>query len=217
MDEQEYNKKYIQAKVQSAAGHMLTGKKDDAHALRLPPGQILTQGFPILDLGVRPKREEYAGWSIEFRGKVKNKKIFTLEEIKKKFPKAERTLDFHCVTRWSRYDIKWGGALLTDIMKEVMPEDSVKYAIFYSYDKYATNIPFKELLTDNVLIAYELDGGDIPPEHGGPVRMIIPTLYGWKSAKFVTAIEFRDEDEPGFWEVRGYHNHGDPWLEERYS
>lgn len=99
----------------------------------------------------------------------------------------------------------------------VKPKPEATTVIFHSYDKYTTNIPLAEALGENVLIAYALDGADIPPEHGGPVRMIVPALYGWKSAKFLTGIEFLDHDAPGFWETRGYHNHADPWIEERYS
>lgn len=216
MADEKYNEGYLRAKAQQATQHKTTGIKDAAHSLRLPPGQTLTKGFPILDLGIRPTRDEYKNWKIEFRGLVENKKTFTLADLKA-LSKTERTLDFHCVTRWSRYDIHWGGVLLKDICALVQPKGEVKNVIFYSYDKYTTNTPLAELLDDRILVAYELEEKEIPPEHGGPVRIINPNLYGWKSAKFLTAIEFRAEDEPGFWEVRGYHNHGDPWLEERYS
>lgn len=211
-----YNEGYIKAKLKQAEAHKLTGTKDISHEGRLPPGQVLTERFPILDLGVRPRREEYPAWTIEVRGNVGNKKIFTLDELKK-FPREERIHDFHCVTRWSRYDIRWAGMPFTNLLEIVKPAPETKHVIFYSYDTYTTNIPLAELMNDDVLIAYELEGNEIPPEHGGPVRMIVPMLYGWKSAKFLTKIEFRDEDEAGFWETRGYHNHGDPWLEERYG
>ncbi len=211
-----YNEGYIKAKLKQAEAHKLTGQQDIDHSDRLPPGQTLTTGFPILDLGVRPKREEYPSWQIEVRGKVANKKTFSLDEIKK-LSREERMHDFHCVTRWSRYDINWAGMPFTKLLELIQPLPEAKHVVFYSYDNYTTNIPLEELRNDDVLIAYELEGKEIPPEHGGPVRMIVPMLYGWKSAKFLTKIEFRDEDESGFWEVRGYHNHGDPWLEERYS
>ena len=213
---QSYNENYIKAKLKQAEAHKLTGKKDLDHTDRLPPGQILTQGFPILDLGIRPKKEEYADWKIEIRGRVEDKKTFTLDELKK-IAQEKRVHDFHCVTRWSRYDIPWTGVPFPKLVELVRPLPEARFVIFYSYDKYTTNIPLQEIMNDDVLIAYELEEKEIPPEHGGPVRMIVPMLYGWKSAKFLTKIEFRDEDESGFWEVRGYHNHGDPWLEERYS
>lgn len=212
----EYNESYVDAKLRQARAHKTTGEQDVGHRDRLPPGQFKTEGFPILDLGVRPKRELYSNWTIEVKGLVEQQKVFTLEEIKK-FGKDERTLDFHCVTRWSRYDLQWGGILFSRFCEIVKPQPSASVVIFHSYDKYTTNVPMKEVLGKNVLIAYELEGKEIPPEHGGPVRMIVPTLYGWKSAKFLTGIEFLDHDEPGFWEVRGYNNHADPWLEERYS
>lgn len=210
------NESYIKAKLKQAEAHKLTGITDAGHEERLPPGQTLTTGFPILDLGVRPKREDYARWTIEVTGSIANKRAYTLDEIKH-LAREERVHDFHCVTRWSRYDIRWAGVPFPKLMELVQPLPKAKYVIFYSYDNYTTNIPLDELKNDDVLIAYELEGGEIPPEHGGPARMIVPMLYGWKSAKFLTKIEFRNADDPGFWEVRGYHNHGDPWLEERYS
>lgn len=216
MDENEYNEKYIEAKERQAELHKLSGKKDVAHEERLPPGQYLTQAFPILDLGIRPRRERYPSWQIEFFGLIDHPQTVFLKDMKE-MAKDERTLDFHCVTRWSRYDLHWGGILFSRFAERLGMKPEVTTVVFHSYDKYTTNIPLKEAMGPDVLIAYELEGGEIPPEHGGPVRMIVPTLYGWKSAKFLTKVEFLDHDAPGFWEVRGYHNHADPWIEERYS
>ncbi|MEK7631206.1 MAG: molybdopterin-dependent oxidoreductase [Patescibacteria group bacterium] len=215
-DDPQYNEKYIEAKERQASQHKTTGERDAGHADRLPPGQILTQGFPILDLGIRPRHDEYASWKIFVRGLSETTRDFSLDEIRT-LGHDERTLDFHCVTRWSRYDLPWGGMLFSRFCQLVKPKPTATTVIFHSYDKYTTNVPLAEALGKNVLIAYELEGKEIPPEHGGPVRMIVPTLYGWKSAKFLTGIEFLDHDEPGFWETRGYHNHADPWIEERYS
>ncbi|MBI2055153.1 MAG: molybdopterin-dependent oxidoreductase, partial [Candidatus Sungbacteria bacterium] len=152
------------------------------------------------------------------------------------------TADFHCVTRWSRYDLHWSGVPFSKIMELVKPRLSanphtkreqlesmnfssvsprsgvgVKFIVFHSFDKYTTNVTLDDVMQKNVIVATKLEGGEIPPEHGGPIRMILPHLYGWKSAKFLTAIEFVDEDKPGFWEVRGYSNRARPWIEERYS
>ncbi|MEK7150878.1 MAG: molybdopterin-dependent oxidoreductase [Patescibacteria group bacterium] len=215
-DDKEYNEKYIEAKERQASLHKTTGAQDAKHSLRLPPGQILTDKFPILDLGIRSTREQYPKWTIKFSGLVENPKTFTLEEIKK-MNKDDRMLDFHCVTRWSRYDLRWGGILFSKMMDIVGIKAEAKFVIFHSYDDYMTNVPLSEAISPDVLVAYELEGKEISPEHGGPVRMIVPGLYGWKSAKFLTGVELLAGDAPGFWEVRGYNNHADPWLEERYS
>ncbi|MEK7576408.1 MAG: molybdopterin-dependent oxidoreductase [Patescibacteria group bacterium] len=216
MDNEQYNHKYIEAKERQAVQHKFSGVSDGVHENRLPPGQVLTDKFSILDLGVRPTREQYSTWSIEFKGLVKKPQTITLADIKQ-ITKDERTLDFHCVTRWSRYDLYWGGILFSKMMERVGIKPEARFVVFHSFDDYTTNVPSAEALGPDVLIAYELEGSEIPPEHGGPVRMIIPTLYGWKSAKFLTGVELLDKDAPGFWEVRGYNNHADPWLEERYS
>jgi DMSO/TMAO reductase YedYZ molybdopterin-dependent catalytic subunit len=121
------------------------------------------------------------------------------------------------VTTWSKFDIRWGGVRFVDLIEFVKPTPNAKYVIAESSDGYTTNNPLEEMLDENILLAYELDGAPLPREHGGPVRVIIPHLYAWKGAKFLKGLRFQAEDEPGFWETRGYHNHGDPWKEERYS
>ncbi|MDA1334902.1 MAG: sulfite oxidase-like oxidoreductase [bacterium] len=212
----EYNKSYIKAKTQQASQHKITGKTDEGHRDRLPPGQIETDKFPILDLGIRPKLDEYADWKVDVKGLVENKETLSIDDLKNMGGDA-RTLDFHCVTRWSRYDLPWAGVEFNKIAERAKVAKNATHVIFHSYDDYTTNVPLDELTDERVLLVYELEGKDIPPEHGGPVRMIIPSLYGWKSAKFVIGIEFLDHDQPGFWEIRGYNNHADPWIEERYS
>lgn len=182
---------------------------------RLPPGQHLVQNFPVLDLGFQPDFNE-KNWRLKVYGMVKEPKTLTYQDILN-MPKTYLTADFHCVTSWSRFDIKWSGVKFLDFLKIVKPTDKVKYVIFECSDDYTTNIVLDEIKKDNVILAYELEGKPIPQEHGWPVRPIIPSLYGWKSAKFLNGIKFIGKDEPGFWEVRGYHNHGDPWKEERYS
>ena len=210
----DFNQQYIKAKEQQARKHK-EGSHAESHD-RLPPGQTETKGFPILDLGIRPSHDRYPKWTLEILGMVKNPATLTLEEFKK-LGGGEITADFHCVTRWSRYDLSWTGVPFTKIIELAKPEPSAKYVIFRSFEGYFTNVPLEELLKQNVIVAYELEGKEIPPEHGGPIRMIIPHLYGWKSAKFLTVVEFKDRDEPGFWEVRGYSNRARPWIEERYS
>ena len=134
-----------------------------------------------------------------------------------KLPKSGLTADFHCVTRWSKYDVKWTGVRFVDLVQLVRPKDSAKFVIAESADGYTTNNLFSDLNKENVLLAYELEGKPIPKEHGWPIRVIIPHLYAWKGAKFLNGLAFTSIDHPGFWETRGYNNHGDPWLGERYS
>ena len=184
---------------------------------RLPPGQRLIgpDEFPVLDLGFRPEFDDSYRFSVD--GLVNNPIEFTYQELLD-LPKTNLTADFHCVTRWSKYDIKWGGVAWQDLVELVKPQESAKYVIQYSLDNYSTNVPLSDLTGQkNIILAYELDGKPLPREHGAPARMIIPHLYGWKGAKFLHKLSFKSEDEPGFWETRGYHNHGDIWTEERYS
>lgn len=183
---------------------------------RLPPGQRLVDQFPILDLGVRPSPEEAKTWKLTINGAVEEPYILTLDQLKA-LPQHTQTRDFHCVTRWSSYDHEWSGVLLKDLAALVKPSTTARILLFHSYDGYSTNVPMEEALTDEGMVAWELDEDDLSILHGGPIRGLIPHLYGWKSAKFLTRIEFLEEDEPGFWELRGYHPHGDPWADERYG
>jgi DMSO/TMAO reductase YedYZ molybdopterin-dependent catalytic subunit len=125
--------------------------------------------------------------------------------------------DFHCVTTWSKYDCRWGGVAFTTLYEHVQPASEAQYVYFTSFDGYSTNVPLARCLDDDVLIATQFDGAPLPREHGGPARVIIPKLYAWKGAKFVSGISFLAEDKLGFWEVRGYSNTADPWKEERYA
>ncbi len=191
----------------------------DGKADRLPPGQRLLNNvdeFPVLDLGFVPEFDP-AAYRFQVAGLVENPLDLSWEEFKDKFPKSFLTADFHCVTKWSKYDVKWGGIKYLDIEKVVKPKAAAKVVLQYGLDDYTTNVPIEDLRSDNVLLAYELEGQPLPPEHGGPLRLIIPKLYGWKGSKFLYRLEFLDHDQPGFWEVRGYHNHGDSWKEERYG
>ncbi len=214
-DSREYNHVYLKVKAAQVARHgQAHGPTTEPN--RLPPGQVKTDRFPILDLGVRPTRDLYPMWKVTAEGLVERPMEWTLDELRK-FGAVEQTSDFHCVTRWSAYDLHWVGVPFAKIMETVKPKPEAKHVIFHSFDGYTTNVPLEDLKKPNVLVALQLDGKEIPPEHGGPVRMIVPHLYGWKSAKFLTMIRFVEEDEPGFWEVRGYHNYGSPWREERYG
>ncbi len=194
----------------------LSGTKDQpGEVKRLPPGQFLTTSFPILDLGIRPPLS-LADFTLKITGKVTKPFTITSQEFLA-LPATEIKKDFHCVTKWSKYDVSWRGVSFENILKLANPLDSAAYVIVYGRDEYSTNISIGDLLWPGAILAYELEGDEIPLIHGGPVRLIVPHLYGWKSAKFLNELKFIDNDTPGFWEVRGYHNRGDPWKEERYS
>ena len=182
---------------------------------RLPPGQHLTAGFPVLDLGIRPEIS-LGEWRLAVGGLVENPRTFTWEEFNA-LPQFENVSDFHCVTTWSKFDCRWRAVAFLTLAALVRPKPEVKHVLFTSYDGYSSNVRLADCLDDDVLIATQFDGQSITREHGGPARVIIPKLYAWKGAKFVRQIEFAAEDRPGFWEVRGYSNIADPWTEDRFS
>ncbi|MDE3114850.1 MAG: sulfite oxidase-like oxidoreductase [Pseudomonadota bacterium] len=196
-------------------GRLLTGRPDAGRVNRLPPGQRLVTNWPVLDLGAQPdvKPEK---WRLRIMGLVENPVVYTLDEFMA-LPQQEMASDIHCVTAWSRYDNRWKGVTSKALLEIVKPKPEVKHVLFQSYDGYTTNVALEVFAADNVLLAHEWEGQPLAREHGGPVRMVIPDWYFWKSPKWVTRIEFSASDRPGFWEVRGYHNQGDPWTEERYS
>jgi len=196
-------------------GRLLTGRPDFGHVNRLPPGQKEVKNWPVLDLGVQPDLRPEA-WRLQIGGLVENPITWTLAEYMAQ-PQVDFVSDIHCVTQWSRYDNHWRGVSARHIIDLVRPLAGAKHVLFHSYDGYTTNVTTKVFADDNVLLAHSWEGKPIPREHGGPVRVIIPDWYFWKSAKWVTRIVFRADDQPGFWELRGYHNEGDPWKEERYS
>jgi DMSO/TMAO reductase YedYZ molybdopterin-dependent catalytic subunit len=182
---------------------------------RLPPGQYLVTSFPVLSYGPTP-RFNPAKWDFSLIGMVEEPVRLTWEEFRK-LPLSRQVSDFHCVTTWSRYDNNWEGVKVADLMKLVQLKSGVEFVFVRCDGGYTTNLPLQELLGDDVMLVYRHDGKDLTPEHGWPLRLVVPKLYGWKSAKWVRSLEFLARDRRGFWEVRGYHNHGDPWTEERYS
>jgi DMSO/TMAO reductase YedYZ molybdopterin-dependent catalytic subunit len=209
--------RYIAAKQKWAEKQLASGFKprDVAASDRLPPGQMLTKGFPVLDLGVRPE-VPLSEWTLTLDGLVE--KPVTLDWAKfNALPQVTDRSDFHCVTTWSKYDCDWSGVAFTTLFELAQPKPEAQFVYFTSYDGYSTNVPLANCLDDDVLIATRFGGEPVTLEHGGPARVIIPKLYAWKGAKFVRTITFLAEDRPGFWEVRGYHNVGDPWKEERYA
>jgi DMSO/TMAO reductase YedYZ molybdopterin-dependent catalytic subunit len=182
---------------------------------RLPPGQHLTSGFPVLDLGIKPE-VPLTDWRLAVGGRVENPRTFSWDEFNA-LPQFQDVSDFHCVTTWSKFDVRWGGVAFFTLAEIVRPEPKAKHVLFTSYDDYTTNVRIEDVMDDDVLIATRYNGKPLPLEHGGPARMVIPKLYGWKSAKFIRSIEFTADDKPGFWEVRGYSNTADPWTEDRFS
>jgi DMSO/TMAO reductase YedYZ molybdopterin-dependent catalytic subunit len=182
---------------------------------RLPPGQVLVDKFPVLSYGPTPRFNPQK-WDFRIFGMVEQELRLSYQEFRT-LPANRQVSDFHCVTTWSRLDNVWEGVRMPDLMKRVRLKPEARNAVVHCDGGYTTNIALEELLDDDVMLAWKLDGRDLEPDHGWPLRLVVPKLYGWKSAKWVRAIEFVSEDRRGFWEVRGYHNHGDPWREERYS
>lgn len=182
---------------------------------RLPPGQHWAkEKFPVLDLGIHPEiaPEE---WSLEISGLVENSWTLSWDEFHD-LPQVEDVSDFHCVTTWSVSEARWGGVPFSVILDRVKPMAEARFVFYTCHDGYTTNTPLAPLKDDDVLLANRLNGEALPVKHGGPVRVVIPKLYAWKSAKFIKHIEFRAEDEPGYWEKRGYSDTADPWKEERH-
>lgn len=182
---------------------------------RVPPGQYLTEKFPVLSYGPTP-RFNPEKWDFRVFGMVEEPLRFSYNEFLA-LPHAKQVADFHCVTTWSRLDNEWEGVKIADLMARVRLKPAVTHVIIHCDGGYTTNLPLHEFLDDDVMLARRHDGHDLEPDHGWPLRLIVPKLYAWKSAKWVRAIEFAHADRRGFWEVRGYHNHADPWKEERYS
>jgi DMSO/TMAO reductase YedYZ molybdopterin-dependent catalytic subunit len=209
--------RYIEAKQRWAEKQKARGVSARAVASldRLPPGQKLTTGFPVLDLGVQPNIA-HEKWKLGIDGSV-NQPVALDWAAFNALPQVDDTSDFHCVTTWSKYDCRWGGVAFTTLYEIVQPKPEAKHVYFTSYDGYSTNVSLERCLDDDVLIATSFDGAPLAREHGGPARIIIPKLYAWKGAKFVSGITFLAEDKLGFWEVRGYSNTADPWTEDRYA
>jgi DMSO/TMAO reductase YedYZ molybdopterin-dependent catalytic subunit len=211
------NERYLAAKQRWAEKQRAAGVLPRAIPAegRLPPGQRLTTDFPVLDLGIQPEIRP-SNWTLTLDGLVTRPATLTWEQFNA-LPQVEDTSDFHCVTTWSRYDCRWTGVAFTTLHDLAQPAAEARFVYFTSYDGYSTNVPLAELLDDDVLIATHFDGQPLARERGGPARVIVPKLYAWKGAKFIKSITFLETDRPGYWEVRGYHNHADPWKEERHS
>jgi len=184
-------------------------------ASRLPPGQIVTRKWPVLHYGTVP-RIERAEWRLEVSGLVEHPFTLSMEQLLT-LPRQESLCDIHCVTRWSRYDNLFSGIPLASIVERAGLRPEATHVLIHAEQGFTTNLPLADFLMPANLLALEHNGEPLTPEHGGPVRLVVPHLYFWKSAKWLTGFEFLDDDYPGFWEQNGYHMRGDPWGEERYG
>jgi DMSO/TMAO reductase YedYZ molybdopterin-dependent catalytic subunit len=180
---------------------------------RLPPGQHLADGFPVLTAGPTP-RVPTDPWRFVITDAARRRHTWSWDELMR-LPREQITADIHCVTKWSKLGTRWEGVSL-DTLFESVPAVA-DHALVHTYDAYTTNVPLGDLLGAKAWLAYRYEGAELDPRHGGPARLLVPHLYLWKSAKWVRGIHLLDHDEPGFWEMRGYHNYGDPWREQRYA
>ena len=182
---------------------------------RLPPGQYLTEKWPVLHAGTVPDTD-LATWDFRVFGEVESPVTLSWAEFTA-LPTREITIDIHCVTRWSRFDTSFKGVHWSELAKVVKPKPSARYVVAHAEQDFTANVPLAALEDEEALLAYEADGEPLTPEHGWPLRLVIPKRYFWKSAKWLRGIELLDHDEPGFWERLGYHNEADYWKEERYG
>ena len=188
-------------------------QRDSAEADRLPPGQYLVSGFPVLSAGPTP-RTPLTKWSFSIEGEIDTPKRWTWNEFRA-LPSETVTKDIHCVTKWSKFDTVWEGVSLDTLLEGV--ETAADHVMAFSDGGYTTNLPLEDLRNNKAWVAFNYDGEPLEAEHGGPARLLVPHLYFWKSAKWVRGLRLMKDDDPGFWEMYGYHMYGDPWREQRYS
>ena len=182
---------------------------------RIPPGQHLVDGFPVLSAGPTPRIETEA-WAFTLKVGPRSVRAWSWSEFRA-LPQTRMTRDIHCVTSWSKLNTAWEGVTIDDILADAGISPSTNFVLAHSYDGYSTNIPFADLTAGKAMVALKYDGRALPADHGGPARLLVPHLYFWKSAKWVNGIQFTEHDEAGFWELRGYHMYGDPWRQQRYT
>ena len=184
-------------------------------AARLPPGQYLTEKWPVLHAGSVPQID-LATWDFRVFGEVDQPLTLGWKELEE-LPATEVTLDIHCVTRWSRFDTRFRGVHWSELAKLVQPKPTARFVVAHAEQGFTANVPLEAIEDESALVAYEADGEPLTPDHGWPLRLVVPTRYFWKSAKWLRALELRSTDKPGFWERYGYHNDADYWKEERYG
>ncbi len=182
---------------------------------RLPPGQYLTEKWPVLHAGSVPETD-LATWDLTVGGEIEEPLSLTWGEFQE-LPTVEVTMDIHCVTRWSRFDTSFRGVHWRELAKLVEPKPSARFVLAHAEAGFTSNVPLAAIEDENAVLAYEADGEPLMPEHGWPLRLVVPSRYFWKSAKWLRGLELRAADEPGFWERYGYHNDADYWKEERYT
>ncbi len=182
---------------------------------KLPPGQSLTLKWPVLHYGSVPRFDPET-WDFRVYGLVESPLALNWGQFNA-LPKTQRTSDFHCVTRWSRFDNRWEGVAFRELLTRTHPKPTAAYVVVHAEQGFTTNVPLADLDREEVLLATHHDGQALTPEHGYPLRLIVPHLYAWKSVKWVRGLEFLERDAPGFWEQNGYHMRGDPWKEQRFS
>ncbi len=182
---------------------------------RLPPGQYLTEKWPVLHAGTVPKTD-LSTWDFKVFGEVEQPLTLSYDELQA-LPQREITVDIHCVTRWSRFDTAFKGVHWRELAKLVQPKPAARFVLAHAEQGFTSNVPLEALEDDNALIAWEADGEPLEQDHGWPLRLVVPSRYFWKSAKWLRGLELLAADEPGFWERYGYHNDADYWKEERYG
>ena len=187
-------------------------RRPDDESGRVPPGQYLTEDFPVLSAGPTP-HTPLEEWDFSIEGEVAESKKWSWEEFRA-LPSETVTKDIHCVTKWSKLDTTWEGVSLDTLLEEI--ETDAAYVTAFCDGGYTTNLPLEDVTEGKAWIAFDFDGEPLEPEHGGPARLLVPHLYFWKSAKWVRGLRLMSDDEPGFWEELGYHLYGDPWREQRY-
>lgn len=189
-------------------------KSNPENSDRVPPGQHLATGFPVLTYGTAPQ-VSIEEWEFRVWGLAKPV-VLSLSDFMN-LPQHEFTADFHCVTRWSKLDVKWTGIKVTDFMNLIEVDPKAAHVMEHCYGGYTTNIAMADFVRAENFFAFKLFGEPLPKEHGGPMRLVVPHLYAWKSAKWINGLEFLDQEKLGFWERNGYHRRGEPWAQERYS
>jgi DMSO/TMAO reductase YedYZ molybdopterin-dependent catalytic subunit len=195
--------------------HKTIKSPDTLRVNRIPPGQHETDALPVLDLG-KGRPIDLKDWSFELTGLVKTAIKLNFDEFSK-LPRVKLFADIHCVTTWSKLSTTWEGVSAGTVAALAMPDPKAAFVLLHSFDGFTTNLPLSDFLAEDVIFALKYEDAPLPHPYGGPVRLIVPRLYFWKSAKWIAKVEFLEHDKKGYWEERGYHNHGDPWKEERHS
>lgn len=188
--------------------------RQSVDSTRVPPGQYVTERFPVLHAGSTP-RVDLDSWDFRVEGLVAEPTTFTLDEIKS-MPTADKTYDIHCVTKWTKLDTVWHGVEVRELMSRIDLDPAATHVLVTAEHGFTANLPLEDFLRDDNLLAWQFDGEDLELEHGWPLRLVVPHLYFWKSVKWIRGLRFLDHDEPGFWERNGYHMYGDPFREQRY-